>query len=174
MYTSNTNHTLSIPAGFWLRAVAFLIDAITAFIVYLFVCFSTGALGATLFGQEAVVSSAQNIAFALQFIVPWLYFAIMESSEMQATLGKRALGLKVTDINGNRLSFARATGRHFGKVLSALMLGIGFLMIAFTPRRQGLHDVIADTSVVKLVEVPVARTWSQPTSTEFPTHSFFN
>ena len=72
----------------------------------------------------------------------------MLSSEKQATVGKMVLGMVVTDVNGGRISFGRATGRHFAKWLSALILGIGFLMAAFTERKQALHDMIADTLVV--------------------------
>jgi uncharacterized RDD family membrane protein YckC len=76
-----------------------------------------------------------------------LYEAFMESSSYQATLGKMIFGMKVTDLNGNRISFERATGRHFAKWLSAMILGIGYLMVAFTERKQGLHDLLAGTLV---------------------------
>lgn len=89
------------------------------------------------------------IAF-LSKIVEWLYFAIMESSTHQGTLGKIALGIKVTDIQGNRISFARATGRYFGKILSGLVLMIGFIMAGFTEKKQALHDILADCLVIKL------------------------
>ena len=82
-------------------------------------------------------------------VAQWLYFALMESSSKQATLGKMALGIRVTDVNGNRIGFGRATGRHFAKILSGLILGIGFLMAAFTEKKQALHDMIAGTLVVK-------------------------
>lgn len=82
-------------------------------------------------------------------LVSWLYYAIMESSSKQGTLGKMATGLKVTDLNGNRISFGRASGRYFGRILSGIILDIGFLMIAFTQKKQGLHDMIAETLVVK-------------------------
>jgi uncharacterized RDD family membrane protein YckC len=73
----------------------------------------------------------------------------MESSARQATLGKMALGIVVTDLDGNRIGFGRATGRYFAKILSALILLIGFIMAAFTQKKQGLHDIIAGTLVVK-------------------------
>jgi len=72
----------------------------------------------------------------------------MLASEKQATLGKMAMGLIVTDDNNQRLTFGRATGRHFAKYLSGLALGIGFVMAAFTERKQALHDMIAGTLVV--------------------------
>ena len=77
----------------------------------------------------------------------WLYEALMESSAYQATLGKMILGMKVTDLYGNRISFARATGRLFAKIVSAMILGIGFIMVGFTERKQGLHDMMAGTLV---------------------------
>jgi uncharacterized RDD family membrane protein YckC len=78
-----------------------------------------------------------------------LYFAILESSVWQATLGKRALGVVVTDLSGDRISFGRATGRHFAHYLSAIFL-IGFLVQPFTAKRQALHDKIAGTLVVRV------------------------
>jgi len=77
----------------------------------------------------------------------WLYSAFMLSSSYQATLGKMIFGMKVTDLSGNRISFARATGRHFAKWVSAAILFVGFLMVAFTERKQGLHDMLAGTLV---------------------------
>ncbi len=73
----------------------------------------------------------------------------MESSSQQATLGKIALGIMVTDLSGNRISFARASGRHFTKILSGIILYIGFIMAGFTEKKQALHDIIADCLVVK-------------------------
>src|SRR5208283_3281564 len=88
-----------------------------------------------------------GVLFALTIGASWLYEALMLSSSYQATLGKMIFGMKVTDLNGNRLSFAHATGRHFAKWLSGMILGIGYIMVAFTERKQGLHDLIAGTVV---------------------------
>jgi uncharacterized RDD family membrane protein YckC len=82
-------------------------------------------------------------------VLQWLYFALMESSAHQATLGKMALGIIVTDMQGQRLTFGRATGRFFAKILSGCMIYIGFIMAAFTERKQALHDMIASTLVVR-------------------------
>jgi uncharacterized RDD family membrane protein YckC len=79
----------------------------------------------------------------------WIYEASMESSTKQATVGKMALGLKVTDLEGRRISFARATGRHFAKLISGIILLIGYIMAGFTERKQALHDMIAGTLVVR-------------------------
>ncbi len=86
------------------------------------------------------------------FILTWLYFTLSESSASQATLGKKALGLVVTDEAGQRISFGRANGRYFGKIISGLLLCIGYLMAAFTDRKQALHDIMAGTLVLKKVK----------------------
>jgi uncharacterized RDD family membrane protein YckC len=87
--------------------------------------------------------------FFLGVVAPWLYEALMVSSSNEATLGKMALGLRVTDENGKRLTFTHATGRHFAKYLSALLLGAGYVVAAFTDRKQALHDLILKTYVVR-------------------------
>jgi uncharacterized RDD family membrane protein YckC len=78
----------------------------------------------------------------------WLYYAFMESSKYQATLGKMVLGIVVTDMNGQRISFGRAVGRNLAKIVSQIILCIGYLMIAFTQKKQGLHDIMANCLVV--------------------------
>jgi uncharacterized RDD family membrane protein YckC len=88
-------------------------------------------------------------ALVLLVLVPWIYSAFLESSRNQATLGKLAIGAAVTDMQGNRITFARGSLRFFGKVLCVLTLFIGFLIIAFTTYGQGLHDKIAGTLVFK-------------------------
>ncbi len=123
-------------AGFWRRLGALLIDAIIVNIVVLPI---TLALG-----REQV-----NTASALATGITWLYYALMESSARQATVGKMALGIVVTDMEGNRIGFGRATGRYFAKIISGLILGIGYLMAAFTQKKQALHDLIVNTLVVK-------------------------
>lgn len=90
----------------------------------------------------------RNIVYLLYLLIGWLYYAAQESSERQATIGKRLLAIKVTDFNGNRLTFGNATGRFFGKLVSGMLYGIGFLMAAFTKQRQALHDKMANTYVV--------------------------
>jgi uncharacterized RDD family membrane protein YckC len=119
-------------AGFWKRLVAWLIDAILLAIV--------GAIVNQIFDQ--------NVAALISTLVGWGYFAGMESSAREATLGKSVMGIAVTDLDGQRISFLRATGRYFAKILSALILLIGYIMAAFTARKQGLHDLIAGTLVL--------------------------
>jgi uncharacterized RDD family membrane protein YckC len=124
--------------GFWIRLVAAIIDGILLGIV-------GGIVGAFL-GSG---TSAQGISSLLGVVIGWLYDAYMTSSERQATLGKMALGLKVTNAEGNRLSFGKATGRHFAKYLSAIILMIGYIMAAFDSQKRALHDRIVGTLVVK-------------------------
>jgi uncharacterized RDD family membrane protein YckC len=88
-------------------------------------------------------------SYMVSILINWLYSAFLESSENQATLGKRALGLKVTDMNGQRISFANASGRFFGKYVSAIILCIGYLMMLWDDKKQTLHDKMAGTLVVK-------------------------
>lgn len=146
-----------VYAGFWLRAVAYLIDSfILGFALSL-------ALRPILLNNHVGPSvqefwgfytsyTRQSTAFVLMIqLADWLYSAGLESSAWQATLGKKMLGLKVTDLTGQRLSFARATGRHFGKYLSSLTLLIGFAMAGFTGKKQALHDLIAKTLVVRII-----------------------
>ena len=87
--------------------------------------------------------------YTVEVIAAWLYWAGMHSSAWQATLGKMILGMQVTDLDGQRISFLRATARYLAEILSALLLMIGYIMVAFHPRKQGLHDLIAGTLVVR-------------------------
>ncbi|MEE9542784.1 MAG: RDD family protein [Thermodesulfobacteriota bacterium] len=128
-------------AGFWKRAAAASIDSFLLFVVGT----GLGLLYLMLKGSDEGLEVASNISGIL---FGWLYFSYMESSEAQATLGKRALGIIVTDINGKRVSFYRATGRHFGKIVSSITLGIGFIMAGFTKKKQALHDKMFDCLVV--------------------------
>jgi len=99
-------------------------------------------------GLILMAVGAYFFAILLSVIMSWLYFALMESSSRGATLGKMALGIRVTDLSGNRISFGKATGRYFGKIVSSMILMIGYLMAAFTERKQALHDMMAGCLVV--------------------------
>ena len=96
--------------------------------------------------EKAVVDILDT---GLNITIWWVYTAVMLSSSWQATFGKRVCGLMVVDYEGHRISFGRATARCFASLLSVILLGIGYLMIAWTHRRQGLHDFVAKTLVVK-------------------------
>ncbi len=121
--------------GFWVRVVAAIID-------WMVVGVATGIIAAAAMGLLGV-------GVTLFVVISWLYEAFLLSSERQATLGKLAMGLVVTDYNDRRLTFGRATGRHFAKYLSGVILWIGYIMVAFTDRKQGLHDMVASTFVVR-------------------------
>jgi uncharacterized RDD family membrane protein YckC len=148
-------------AGFWKRFAAFLLDAILLSIVQFFVfmpalaMIGIGAFSAaasdepsTGVGILVLALGAYFFAILLNVIISWLYYALMESSERGATLGKLALGIRVTDLQGNRVTFGRATGRYFGKIVSSMILMIGYLMAAFTDRKQALHDIMASCLVI--------------------------
>ena len=135
--------------GFWKRVVAYVIDGVLLGVVMaiLMTVLSAGSMAA---GSPEAVAAALGMIGVLNLasiVGMWLYFALMESSARQATLGKMALGLVVTDLEGRRIGFGRATGRFFGKILSGLIFAIGFLMAGFTARKQGLHDMLASTLV---------------------------
>ena len=132
--------------GFWIRLVAYIIDAIVLSVV---VGIIAAIMGVNLFNPEHPEAAYDPTLNLISLVISWLYFALMESSERGATLGKMAVGLRVVSSGGQRLSFLNATGRYFAKLLSALILCIGSLMIAFTDRKRGLHDMIAGTLVVK-------------------------
>ncbi len=146
--------------GFWIRFVAVVIDGIVINVVALPLAFIfismmglAGAAGHLDGGPNPAAMAAVFTFMPLMIFsimaINWLYEALMTSSSKQATLGKMALGLKVVTKDGNRLSFWHATGRHFAKLVSGMILYIGFIMAAFTDRKQALHDMIAGTYVVR-------------------------
>lgn len=141
--------------GFWRRVLAYIIDTIllniAVSVVGGFLGLGMGASMMMLNPEQAngIYSSTIVLSSLLSLVASWLYFALMESSKLQATVGKLAVGVIVTDLHGNRISFLRATGRYFAKILSGLILMIGYIMVAFTERKQGLHDMLASTLVWK-------------------------
>jgi uncharacterized RDD family membrane protein YckC len=156
-------------AGFWLRFVAYLIDSlISLFAIGTVVALVIGFIGiGTLreqFEEMGRGANAPNQVFPALLLVTiftfvgftivasWLYFAGMESSAHQGTLGKMALGLVVTDMEGRPISFARASGRFFSKLITSLVpLYIGYIMAGFTEKKQALHDMIASCLVLRKV-----------------------
>ncbi len=131
--------------GFWARVVASVVDGFVVSAIYAVV----GALtGLDFFSEDP--DRITWTACGIELAISWLYEALMTSSARGATLGKMAVGLRVVTDQGERLTFARATGRFFGKFVSAIILGIGFIMVAFTDRKRGLHDMMAGTLVVHL------------------------
>lgn len=157
---------VGVYAGLGRRFVAFIVDFIliiilgliaVAFfnqvngIMYLYYIVALHAPIATLTTAGTPVAALTPIVAAfglLVVVVPWLYYAGFESSRGQATPGKVLMRLEVTDMEGNRVSFARATLRFFGKFISLIIIFIGFIMIGVTKKRQGLHDKIAGCLVL--------------------------
>ena len=142
-------------ASFWKRVGASLIDTLImmvsgAIIGGIFGFFLGIFMTLAGFSTSAINSAATPIGYLLGILLNWLYFAIMESSSQQASLGKMALGIKVTDMNGQRIGFGKATARFFVKILfsGGLTLGIGYIMAAFTQKTQTLHDKVAGTLVL--------------------------
>ena len=139
-------------AGFWIRVIAAIIDAVLVQIVVVPVSMVVGMV----IGLVGVAT--HSAGFGLQMfsgglggiigLVRWMALQRHDgNSTRQATVGKMAFGMKVTDLQGQRLSFGLATGRHFAKILSGLILCIGFIMVGFTEKKQGLHDMIVGTLV---------------------------
>lgn len=142
-------------ADFWRRFLAHLIDGVIltvcTMILGMFFGPNIGALG-PIAGDDGVGLAeppAGLFAIAVALSFGWLYEAILLSSSYQATVGKMALGIVVTDMEGRRLSFARATGRHFAKMVSSITFGLGYIIQPFTKNRQALHDLIAGTLVMR-------------------------
>ncbi|HEX5172505.1 MAG TPA: RDD family protein [Cyclobacteriaceae bacterium] len=150
-------------AGFWLRFVAFIIDSIVLSVVYLILLqpfFSSvlpvgydewkeiGPQGGV-WGFSLWAYSYLGYPELFLVVIAILYHTLMESSKYQASLGKLALELKVTDVKGDKLSVAKALVRNASKVISSLTIMIGYLMAGVTQRKQALHDIIADALVVK-------------------------
>jgi uncharacterized RDD family membrane protein YckC len=140
--------------GFWIRVLAAIIDSAAIGVVVYPLMFMVMAVAGLAGANSRVPEQGLGLAvmmliFPLAVGAGWLYSAGLESSKYQGTLGKMALGLKVTDLYGNRISFGRATGRHFAKIISGMILYVGFIMVGFTERKQGLHDMLVSTVVLK-------------------------
>ncbi len=145
-----------VYAGFWRRFWALCLDSILLNIALFPLAmllwrpmipdFSPDEF--TTSGYFSILAAYLRLAF-FGAVANWLYYALMESSVKQATLGKMALGVQVTDLDGRRIGFGRATGRYLAKILSGLTFLIGYILQVFTSRRQALHDLIAGTLVVR-------------------------
>ncbi|RLK51687.1 putative RDD family membrane protein YckC [Alkalispirillum mobile] len=149
-----TGHYSDLPAGvagyggFWRRVLAAILDAL---IIGVPLALVQGAITPGIYDEQLTAEAARAdlIWSVVNILIWWGYSAGMHSSVYQATLGKMIMGMYVTDTAGARISFARATGRYFAEILSAMLLLIGYLMVAFTRRKQGLHDIIAGTLVLR-------------------------
>jgi len=144
-------------AGFWKRFVAYVIDGcITSFaslffLIPLFIVVGIGSVNDELddpsVGFLAIIFGMYFMIVTVLFVLQWLYFAIMESTR-GATFGKMALGIRVTDMNGNPITFGRASGRYFAKIISSLTFGIGYIIAGFSQQKQALHDMIAGCLII--------------------------
>jgi uncharacterized RDD family membrane protein YckC/Tfp pilus assembly major pilin PilA len=136
-------------AGFWRRLAAYTIDYVLAMFAIVIIGFIAELVGVP---GEAILPLVVLLGY-------FLYFTLLESSSWQATIGKRVVGIKVTNRDGERIGFGRAAGRFFAKFLSALTLCIGYLLVVFTRRRQALHDFIAGTVVAHDQSPPRVPGW---------------
>ncbi len=156
--------------GFWIRFVAYIVDGliigipmsvIIGIVIAMFGAGSLATLSSLPNNPDPEQVRTQVIPLVIAFlgayalfiagsiVITWLYFAMMESSERQATFGKAIFNMRVTDASGNRLSFAHASGRFFAKIINNMTCGIGWIMAGFTDKKQGLHDLIAGTVVTR-------------------------
>ncbi|MGH9580319.1 MAG: RDD family protein [Terriglobales bacterium] len=139
-------------AGFWIRFLATVLDGIIINLVLLPVALILGIFvgiaGKTADMPDPGIELVGGLSgFGLGLLANWIYEATFTSSSWQGTPAKRLLNVYVTDLEGKRISMARATGRHFAKYVSGLTLLIGYIMAGFTERKQALHDMLAGTLV---------------------------
>ena len=151
---SDASSYVPVHSGFWRRAAATLVDACLLLVLLLAVSHAVGWPGLLLREEFAPRLGA--------FLASLIYYAGFESSVWQATPGKRAVRIKVTDLAGHRISIARAVWRHLAELLSVALLLVGFLMAAFTRRRQCLHDMMAGTLVVRAARTPQEIAFAPP------------
>lgn len=153
-------------AGFWLRFVAYVIDAMVLGVISTPIVLGAGVLmgvgeairdmrrGGSEWdsGMPPVIMGFIALCALIGVVGTWLYHALLESSEWQGTLGKKVMGLEVTDLAGARVTFGRATGRHFAKFITSLIpLFIGYILAGFTEKRQAVHDMLASCLVLRKI-----------------------
>lgn len=141
-------------AGFWLRFFAHFIDEIFLSIVILLLWFINVAVILSFIKFVGIRMNVVEVIggiinFVILISIHWLYHAIMESSAKQATIGKILLGIIVTDMEGNKITFGKASARYWSKIISGIILNIGYIMAGFTEKKQALHDTIAGCLVIK-------------------------
>ncbi|URJ62375.1 RDD family protein [Paenibacillus polymyxa] len=153
--TATSDCTKRIYGGFWIRTAAFLIDLIIMTLLVILVG-SMLSITPDLLGIE-------ETGFILEFLIwmplifwlvlPWLYCGLWESSKVQATPGKLAFSLVVVDKEGKRLGFLHASGRYWIKAITFTFIHIIYIVVAFTPKKQGVHDLCTNTFVVHKKEL---------------------
>ncbi len=150
-------------AGFWIRFLAYLIDSVVMGLGFVVVVIpiafllGVGSLITRIHREHEIGDAGVLVIVGLIFLVmilavfaTWLYHALMESSSWQATVGKKVLDLVVTDMEGKPVSFGRATGRHFAKIITNMIpLFIGYILAGFTERKQAVHDMISGCLILK-------------------------
>ena len=154
---SEMSETIQRYAGFWRRFAAYMLDsfviswALNEF--YWSVFNQMRSMAATTKSHNLRLENMESYAsigiwlMTIPFV--WVYYSGMESSPLRATIGKLAVGIYVTDLQGQRISFGQATGRFFGKLLSSAFLAIGYLMAGLTEKKQALHDSMAGCLVLR-------------------------
>jgi uncharacterized RDD family membrane protein YckC len=157
------NYPVVHYAGFWLRLVAHIVDGfvmgVGLVVIAIALVFLTGlgpALSRLHPGEDpGEIGALLGITFIFSFlgiavVGSWLYFAYLESSDWHATVGKKVLNIKVTDTEGRPISFGRASGRFFARIITNMIpLGIGYIIAGFTEKKQAIHDMIAGCLVLK-------------------------
>ena len=137
-------------AGFWRRFAAYVIDwVVLAYFIISVFWFFDRQLQFKEISYEVARNITSIIMIPISIIFYWCYYSGFESSPLKATIGKLAVGIFVTDLEGKRISFGKATGRYFGKIISSIIFLIGFIMAGFTEKKQALHDIIAGCLVLK-------------------------
>lgn len=141
------NPTAIVHATFVSRGIASLIDLLILNLINILGSFANGNIWQNSYAH--IISYFIGLNISTFLLYGWIYTAVMESSKIQATVGKLAMGIIVTNLRGKRISFAKASQRHYSKFLSFIILGIGFIFPLFTPNKQALHDKITGCLVVK-------------------------
>ncbi len=154
-------------AGFWLRFAAYIIDqfviGFAGFVIAVPIIIGIVAFGVNLsfmknrdefFNEGGLMMVGGIIGLVIlialfSLVMKWLYYALMESSKYGGTLGKMAVSIKVVDLNGNRISFGRASGRYFSRIITNMTMLIGYIIAGFTDKKQALHDMIASCLVIR-------------------------
>jgi len=134
-------------AGFWIRALAILIDSVILFVVGMVVQLPLARF--LLSGRTDVMLMAMGLQYLIGMVIGATYEGVF-ISRFGATPGKMALDLKVVRPDGGPVSLGRAVGRYFAKILSGVILLIGYIMAGFDAQKRALHDMLCDTRVIKV------------------------
>lgn len=136
-------------AGFWIRLLASLLDGVILLVAAICIMVLTGVPMKHMMDFINVELEGYTWQQSMYVFLSLMYVILLPASTLQGTLGKAALGLKITDVNGERISVWRSLGRALSEILSTIILFIGYIMIAFHREKRGLHDIIARTYVIR-------------------------